>query len=76
MDLTKEIESLPLHLQKELEEFLSFLKFKAQQQSLSSTHSTSQNNKKNDVWKAGMWKGKIKVADDFDEPLSDFNDYM
>jgi Protein of unknown function (DUF2281) len=24
----------------------------------------------------GIWKGKIKIADDFDEPLEDFKDYM
>lgn len=26
--------------------------------------------------KAGSAKGKIVIADDFDEPLVDFNDYM
>ncbi len=24
----------------------------------------------------GAWKGHIKIADDFDAPLDDFNDYM
>jgi Protein of unknown function (DUF2281) len=24
----------------------------------------------------GIWKGKIKIADGFDEPLEDFKDYM
>lgn len=24
----------------------------------------------------GIWKGKIWMADDFDEPLADFKDYM
>ncbi len=24
----------------------------------------------------GAWKGKIKIADDFDAPLEDFQDYM
>ncbi len=73
MDLVKEIESLPLPLQKELEEFLTFLKFKAKHQN---TVSQSENEVEENVWKFGMWKDKIKVADDFDEPLSDFNDYM
>lgn len=26
--------------------------------------------------KAGSAKGQIKIADDFDEPLEDFNEYM
>jgi hypothetical protein len=24
----------------------------------------------------GIWKGKIKIAEDFDAPLEDFKDYM
>lgn len=24
----------------------------------------------------GIWKGKIKMADDFDEPLEEFKEYM
>ena len=26
--------------------------------------------------KAGLWKGLIKISDDFDEPLDDFEEYM
>lgn len=72
MDLAKEIASLPLPLQKELKEFLSFLKFKASQQNIADL----ENKEENQIWQLGMWKGKIKMTDDFDEPLSDFNDYM
>ena len=73
MDLTKEIESLPLPLRKELEDFLIFLKFKAKHQNVVSN---SESKEKDAKWEFGMWKDKIKVADDFDESLSDFNDYM
>ena len=26
--------------------------------------------------KAGIWKGQVKMSDDFDEPLDDFAEYM
>jgi hypothetical protein len=73
MDLTKEIATLPLHLRRELEEFLAFLKFKEKQEKVDSNVDDEEANQK---WQFGMWKDKIKMTDDFDEPLSDFDEYM
>ena len=28
------------------------------------------------IRKAGIWKGQIKMSDDFDAPLDDFKEYM
>lgn len=59
----KEIKSLPVELQKEVLDFIAFLKSKQQKQ----------------VTKAerefGYAKGKIIIHPDFDEPLDDFRDY-
>lgn len=32
--------------------------------------------KKNNIRKAGVLKGRIKIAPDFDEPLEEFKEYM
>jgi len=34
------------------------------------------NQKKGNVPRFGSMKGKITIADDFDEPLEDFKEYM
>jgi Protein of unknown function (DUF2281) len=62
--LIKEIETLPLELRKEVEDFVSFLKIKYF--------------KSNQISKReyGFAKGKVKMSDDFDAPLDDFKEYM
>jgi hypothetical protein len=55
------IESLPIEMQKEVSLFADFL--------LSKTASTA-------IPKFGSLKGKIHLSTDFDEPLSDFKEYM
>jgi len=62
MNLIEEIAALLLPLRKELEEFLSFLKFKAKQQN---AILETENKEENETWQFGMWKGKIEMADDF-----------
>jgi hypothetical protein len=55
------IESLPIEMQEEVSLFADFL--------LSKTlHSA--------IPKFGSLKGKIRLSADFDEPLSDFQEYM
>jgi len=55
------IESLPVEMQKEVSLFADFL--------LSKTSHTT-------IPKFGSLKGKIHLSADFDEPLSDFKEYM
>ena len=61
--LYKDINALPEELQKQVKDFIDFLKQK--------THKT----KKNTQRKFGVLKGAIKLSADFDEPLSDFKEY-
>jgi hypothetical protein len=55
------IESLPVEMQKEVSLFADFL--------LSKTSHTA-------IPKFGSLKGKIHLSNDFDDPLSDFKEYM
>ena len=55
------IESLPAEMQKEVSLFADFL--------LSKTSQTT-------IPTFGSLKGKIHLSSDFDEPLSDFKEYM
>ncbi len=62
--LQMEIESLPAHLRQEVADFVAFLKTKAAK----ATKLKSR--------EFGYAKGKIKLSDDFDEPLDVFADYQ
>jgi len=55
------IENLPVEMQKEVSLFTDFLLSK-------SSYTTTP--------KFGSLKGKIRLSEDFDAPLPDFNDYM
>jgi hypothetical protein len=57
-----EIESLPISLQKEVADFVAFLKMK--------------NKRKVKFREFGYAKGKIQLAKDFDEPLDIFKEYI
>ncbi|KQM75923.1 hypothetical protein ASE74_20210 [Pedobacter sp. Leaf216] len=59
-----EINSLPLNLGQEVADFVEFLKTK---------HPNKPNLKSREF---GYAKGKIKLSDDFDEPLEMFADYI
>ena len=63
-NLQLEINSLPMNLRQEVADFVEFLKTK--------------NNNKPQIKSRefGYAKGKIKLADDFDEPLEMFADYI
>ncbi len=62
--LYNKISSLPPSLIKEVDDFVDFLKSKK----------TKKNNLKEREF--GCGKGLIILADDFDEPLEDFKEYM
>lgn len=70
IQLQNEINSLPIHLRQEVEDFVEFLK----------TKKTTELAQKSAVLKKrqfGCAKGKIKMSKDFDEPLTElFKDYM
>ncbi len=63
-DLAQKIESLPEVLKKEIEEHLQRLLLEKKKPKISM----------NEL--CGIYKGKITVAVDFDEPLEDFKEYM
>jgi hypothetical protein len=59
-----EIDSLPLSLQKEVADFVAFLKTKSKKKTTIKQR------------EFGYAKGKIILSKDFDEPLEMFRDYM
>ena len=64
--LASKIDSLPIQLKKEVEEYIESLLLKA--------NINKDLIKKTPVF--GCAKGHYKMSDDFDEPLEDFKDYM
>lgn len=65
LSLIRQINSLPESLRQEVFDFVAFLKTKG--------HRNPRENKPREF---GLLKGKIKMSDDFDEPLNDFKEYM
>ena len=68
-DLFVKIESLPENLRKQVSDFVEFLLKRKDPSNKGGTETE----KKKPV--AGLLKGKIWIADDFDEPLEDFKEY-
>lgn len=71
MDILEKIKSLPLDKQKEVEGFVDSLLEK----SMVETHNTislAEERRKN----FGRLKGKIWIADDFDQTPEEFNEYL
>ncbi len=66
--LLTEITSLPPELRREVEDFVAFLRAKKQPQPLEKGQLKER--------EFGYAKGKVWLSDDFDAPLSDFNEYM
>ena len=62
--LNIEINNLPISLRQEIAHFVEFLKLK--------NDLTNQSKER----EFGFAKGKIKLSDDFDEPLDLFKDYV
>ncbi|MEW6496357.1 MAG: DUF2281 domain-containing protein [Cyanobacteriota bacterium] len=67
--LLETLNKLPESLQQEV---LHYAEFLAEKYAKQSQEEQPQKKKR----KAGLLKGKIWMADDFDEPLEDFKDYM
>ena len=64
LQVHEQFSSLPTDLKKEAADFIEFLKYKSRKQT------------KLKKRQAGLAKGLIKMKDDFDEPLEDFEEYM
>jgi hypothetical protein len=65
IDLINKVTALPPNLKEEVSDFVDFL---------ISKH--LYNNLAKKPLKFGMMKGTFEMADDFDEPLEDFKEYM
>ena len=64
LQLYSKLSSLPADLKKEVQDFIEFLKTKAEKQDVRKQR------------KFGAAKGFFKMHANFDEPLGDFKDYM
>ncbi len=62
--LASKIETLPVHLQKEVFDFVEFLMIKERREPTKRKR------------QFGSGKGMFVMSDDFDEPLDDFKEYM
>ena len=65
--LISDIKSLPQSMQEEVKDFVGYLKSKLANKKTFETESKRE---------FGAFKGKIKMSEDFDEPLEDFKEYM
>jgi hypothetical protein len=69
ISLYSQLEKLPAHLRKEVENFIEFLLEKDRKEKKSKENSNSKSLR-------GVFKDKIKISKDFDSPLEDFKEYM
>ena len=70
--LYNKILQMPEDLQVQVNDFIDFIMFKKEKEDkINSTEITEPNKRP-----FGILKGKIKMADDFDEPMEDFKNYM
>jgi hypothetical protein len=70
------IYTLPPELQQQILAFAEFLEFKAKLNSEIDTQASIDVTADEKRQGFGLWKGAINIHDDFDEPLSDFEEYM
>lgn len=66
-ELSKKLEKLPKHARMEVADFIDFLESK---------YAKEQQEAENFQSNFGSAKGLIEMAEDFDEPLEDFNEYQ
>lgn len=76
--ILRTFEALPPELQREAADFMEFLLLKWQRHAATPTAATTSEQDLAALRRAGFGalKGKIGLAEDFDEPLEDFKDYM
>ena len=70
--LYNKILQMPDDVKNQVNDFIDFIMSKKEKESKLSEIKNGEANKR----PFGILKGKIKMSDDFDEPLEDFKDYM
>ena len=63
---------MPEDVKKQVTDFIDFVMSKKEKENKLDSTEKKETNKR----PFGILKGKIKMADDFDEPMEDFKDYM
>lgn len=71
--LYNKILQMPEEVKDQVNDFIDFIISRKELKKDELDHSGKSTNDKRPF---GILKGKIKMADDFDEPLDDFKDYM
>lgn len=74
LDLHRSIDQLPPELQHKVADYVAYLRFQQTHQNPASL--TAEEIRRRREAGFGALKGKIRMADDFDEPLDDFKEYM
>jgi hypothetical protein len=72
----EKISTLPADLQQQILAFAEFVEFRAKSNLDTNPQSSTELSAGNKRQGFGLWKGAIKIHDDFDEPLADFEEYM
>ena len=73
--LETKIKSLPAQAFNEVAHYVDYILMVYSSQIESIRHNES-NSEQTVIRQPGLLRGKIKIADDFDEPLEDFKEYM
>lgn len=72
----EKIYTLPADLQQQILAFAEFVELRAKSNLDANTQASTDLAAGNKRQGFGLWKGSINIHDDFDEPLSDFEEYM
>ena len=72
-ELTKTLAQMPENLKQELLHYAQYLVANYLKTTAEEPHTEPEKKSRGGL---GIWKGKVWMADDFDEPLEDMKDYM
>lgn len=72
----EKIRTLPVDLQQQILAFAEFIELRAKSNLDNNTQASTDLTTDNKRHGFGLWKGAINIHDDFDEPLSDFEEYV
>ena len=70
------IRTLPADLQQQILAFAECVELRAKSNLATNTPASTDLKEGNKRQGFGLWKGAINIHDDFEEPLSDFEEYM
>lgn len=74
--ILKNVEKLPDSVKQAVLDYTEFLVSRYAKEASEDTKETPEEEESPKRGGFGIWKGKIWMSDDFDEPLEDFQDYM